>query len=109
MAEWSKALAWKVSIRQNRIEGSNPSRSATFASVDLGEAVTAGAQAAAARGDLFAPGEGDRPGAIPHSYRSAWIGLARATLIAWPTTVAIAIPSAIAAAITKGTGVSAIR
>ena len=28
MAEWSKALAWKVSIRQNRIEGSNPSRSA---------------------------------------------------------------------------------
>lgn len=29
MAEWSKALAWKVSIRQNRIEGSNPSRSAT--------------------------------------------------------------------------------
>ena len=35
MAEWSKALAWKVSIRQNRIEGSNPSRSATsvFATV----------------------------------------------------------------------------
>ena len=30
VAEWSKALAWKVSIRQNRIEGSNPSRSATF-------------------------------------------------------------------------------
>ena len=30
MAEWSKALAWKVSIRQNRIEGSNPSRSASF-------------------------------------------------------------------------------
>ncbi len=29
MAEWSKALAWKVSIRQKRIEGSNPSRSAT--------------------------------------------------------------------------------
>ncbi len=29
MAEWSKALAWKVSMRQNRIEGSNPSRSAT--------------------------------------------------------------------------------
>ena len=29
MAEWSKALAWKVSIRQNRIEGSNPSRSAS--------------------------------------------------------------------------------
>ncbi len=28
MAEWSKALAWKVSIRQNRIEGSNPSVSA---------------------------------------------------------------------------------
>src|SRR3954464_3389514 len=28
VAEWSKALAWKVSIRQNRIEGSNPSRSA---------------------------------------------------------------------------------
>ena len=31
MAEWSKALAWKVSIRQNRIEGSNPSRSAIYA------------------------------------------------------------------------------
>jgi hypothetical protein len=31
VAEWSKALAWKVSIRQNRIEGSNPSRSATTA------------------------------------------------------------------------------
>jgi pyridoxine/pyridoxamine 5'-phosphate oxidase len=30
VAEWSKALAWKVSIRQKRIEGSNPSRSATF-------------------------------------------------------------------------------
>ena len=30
VAEWSKALAWKVSIRQNRIEGSNPSRSATY-------------------------------------------------------------------------------
>jgi hypothetical protein len=29
VAEWSKALAWKVSMRQNRIEGSNPSRSAT--------------------------------------------------------------------------------
>ena len=32
MAEWSKALAWKVSIRQNRIEGSNPSRSANISS-----------------------------------------------------------------------------
>jgi hypothetical protein len=30
VAEWSKALAWKVSIRQKRIEGSNPSRSATY-------------------------------------------------------------------------------
>src|SRR5437588_11905788 len=30
VAEWSKALAWKVSIRQNRIEGSNPSRSASL-------------------------------------------------------------------------------
>lgn len=30
VAEWSKALAWKVSIRQKRIEGSNPSRSATI-------------------------------------------------------------------------------
>ena len=28
VAEWSKALAWKVRIRQKRIEGSNPSRSA---------------------------------------------------------------------------------
>src|SRR5437763_10383158 len=33
VAEWSKALAWKVSIRQNRIEGSNPSRSATRSSL----------------------------------------------------------------------------
>lgn len=33
MAEWSKALAWKVSIRQKRIEGSNPSRSAISANV----------------------------------------------------------------------------
>src|SRR5947209_20633179 len=32
VAEWSKALAWKVSIRQNRIEGSNPSRSANQSS-----------------------------------------------------------------------------
>ena len=30
VAEWSKALAWKVSIRQKRIEGSNPSRSASW-------------------------------------------------------------------------------
>ncbi len=37
------------------------------------------------------------------------MGLARATFTAWPTTVAIAIPSAIAAAITNGIGVSAIR
>ena len=29
VAEWSKALAWKVSIRQNRIAGSNPALSAT--------------------------------------------------------------------------------
>ena len=29
MAEWSKALAWKVSMGQKLIEGSNPSRSAT--------------------------------------------------------------------------------
>ena len=29
VAEWSKALAWKVSIRQKRIVGSNPTRSAT--------------------------------------------------------------------------------
>ena len=29
MAEWSKAHAWKVCIRQ-RIEGSNPSLSATY-------------------------------------------------------------------------------
>ena len=38
MAEWSKALAWKVSIRQNRIEGSNPSRSATLAARVPGDA-----------------------------------------------------------------------
>ena len=31
MAEWSKALAWKVSIRQKRIVGSNPTRSANYA------------------------------------------------------------------------------
>jgi hypothetical protein len=35
VAEWSKALAWKVSIRQNRIEGSNPSRSANSPSADV--------------------------------------------------------------------------
>ena len=28
VAEWSKALAWKVSMGQKPIEGSNPSRSA---------------------------------------------------------------------------------
>jgi hypothetical protein len=28
VAEWSKALAWKVSMGQKLIEGSNPSRSA---------------------------------------------------------------------------------
>ena len=32
VAEWSKALAWKVSIRQNRIVGSNPTRSANIES-----------------------------------------------------------------------------
>ncbi len=30
VAEWSKALAWKVSIPQKGIEGSNPSSSAIF-------------------------------------------------------------------------------
>ena len=30
VAEWSKALAWKVSIRQKRIQGSNPCRSAIW-------------------------------------------------------------------------------
>ena len=30
MAEWSKALAWKVSMGQKPIEGSNPSVSATY-------------------------------------------------------------------------------
>ena len=30
VAEWSKAHAWKVCIRQPRIEGSNPSCSATY-------------------------------------------------------------------------------
>jgi hypothetical protein len=34
VAEWSKALAWKVSIRQKRIEGSNPSVSASFVRAD---------------------------------------------------------------------------
>ena len=29
VAEWSKAHAWKVCIRQKRIEGSNPSCSAS--------------------------------------------------------------------------------
>ena len=37
VAEWSKALAWKVSIRQKRIEGSNPSRSATCPPVRPGQ------------------------------------------------------------------------
>ena len=32
VAEWSKALAWKVSMGQKPIEGSNPSRSATLMS-----------------------------------------------------------------------------
>ena len=32
VAEWSKAHAWKVCIRQKRIEGSNPSCSATLSS-----------------------------------------------------------------------------
>ena len=35
VAEWSKALAWKVSIRQKRIEGSNPSRSANSIFPDI--------------------------------------------------------------------------
>jgi translation initiation factor IF-1 len=30
VAEWSKALAWKVSMRQKRIQGSNPCRSASI-------------------------------------------------------------------------------
>jgi hypothetical protein len=32
VAEWSKALAWKVSMGQKPIEGSNPSRSAIYSS-----------------------------------------------------------------------------
>jgi hypothetical protein len=32
VAEWSKALAWKVSMGQKPIEGSNPSRSANLQS-----------------------------------------------------------------------------
>ncbi len=32
VAEWSKALAWKVSMGQKLIEGSNPSRSASSCS-----------------------------------------------------------------------------
>ena len=35
VAEWSKALAWKVSMGQKPIEGSNPSRSATPKSLIL--------------------------------------------------------------------------
>ena len=35
VAEWSKALAWKVSIRQKRIEGSNPSVSARFSNTAM--------------------------------------------------------------------------
>jgi hypothetical protein len=30
VAEWSKAHAWKVCIRQKRIVGSNPTRSANL-------------------------------------------------------------------------------
>jgi hypothetical protein len=30
VAEWSKALAWKVSMGQKLIQGSNPCRSATL-------------------------------------------------------------------------------
>ncbi len=33
VAEWSKALAWKVSMGQKLIEGSNPSRSAMTLSI----------------------------------------------------------------------------
>ena len=79
------------------------------------DAVTAGAQAATAPAmTSLCQGKGIRPGtnirlSAIYSYLSAWIGLARATLTAWPTTVAIAIPSAIAAASTKGIGVRAIR
>src|SRR5215213_10436888 len=47
VAEWSKALAWKVSIRQNRIEGSNPSRSASL----LGSSKTHSREASAVRPD----------------------------------------------------------
>src|SRR5437867_4317730 len=57
VAEWSKALAWKVSIRQKRIEGSNPSRSATC-SRSTGDAA------------LPAPLDSDRPCALgPAIYR----------------------------------------
>lgn len=65
-------------------------------------------QASRARDDPHAPARRGLPRRV-HSYLKAWIGLARATFIAWPTTVAIAIPRAIAAATRKGTGVSAIR
>src|SRR5690349_2683884 len=69
VAEWSKALAWKVSIRQNRIEGSNPSRSAT--SLRLRSAVRA--RAAIACNGVFL-------GAFPKMYldRRAFLGFAGA-------------------------------
>ncbi len=37
VAEWLKAHAWKVCIRQKRIEGSNPSLSATNLMLVAGE------------------------------------------------------------------------
>src|SRR6185503_20301711 len=63
-----------------------------------------------ARGNQRAPGQGDSTWRNPcYSYLKAWIGLARATLTACPTTVPTAIPSATAAATTNGIGVSGIR
>src|SRR5690349_21512227 len=65
-------------------------------------------QASRARDDHHAPARRGLPRRV-HSYLKAWIGLARATFTAWPTTVAIAIPRAMAAATRNGTGVNAIR
>ena len=35
VAEWSKAHAWKVCMGQKLIEGSNPSRSATYSIISM--------------------------------------------------------------------------
>ncbi len=58
VAEWSKALAWKVSIRQKRIQGSNPCRSASHPQIVryrclVGEVLLIASQSQRERNALF--------------------------------------------------------